>query len=62
MVRGMRLAGRFSEETRHTRGSLAYTQLDYISTLWTRRKMEPNRDHALEVLANSWYHLLCEEG
>ncbi|MGD6980341.1 MULTISPECIES: TetR/AcrR family transcriptional regulator [Citricoccus] len=62
MVRGMELANRFPPETRHLRGSLAYEQLDYISTLWTRRKGEPNRDHALEVLADSWYHLLGGEG
>ena len=62
IVRGMQLAGRFSQETRHIRGTLAFTQLDYVATLWTRRKLEPNRDHALEVLADSWYHLLCDEG
>jgi hypothetical protein len=44
------------------RGTLAFTQLDYVATLWTRRRLEPNRDHALEVLADSWYHLLCDEG
>lgn len=62
IVRGMQLAGRFSEETRHIRGTLAFTQLDYVATLWTRRKLEPHREHALEVLADSWYHLLCDEG
>ena len=62
IVRGMQLAGRFPEETHHIRGTLAFTQLDYVATLWTRRKVEPNRDHALEVLADSWYHLLCDEG
>ncbi|MDQ0210273.1 TetR family transcriptional regulator [Arthrobacter sp. SRS-W-1-2016] len=62
IVRGMQLAGRFPEETHHIRGTLAFTQLDYVATLWTRRKLEPNRDHALEVLADSWYHLLCDEG
>jgi hypothetical protein len=41
---------------------VAFTQLDYVATLWTRRKLEPNRDHALEVLADSWYHLLWDEG
>jgi len=61
IMRGMQLAGRFSEETHYIRGTLAFTQLDYVSTLWTRRKLEPNRDHALEVLADSWYHLLCDE-
>lgn len=61
LVRGMELAGRFQEETRHIRGTLAFTQLDYVATLWTRRKYEPNREHALEVLADSWYHLLCDE-
>ncbi|ACL38759.1 transcriptional regulator, TetR family [Pseudarthrobacter chlorophenolicus A6] len=60
MVRGMQQAGRFAAETRHIRGTLAFTQLDYVATLWTRRKMEPNREHALEVLADSWYHLLCD--
>ena len=61
MVRGMKLAGRFEEETRHIRGTLAFTQLDYVATLWTRRKLEPNREHALEVRADSWHHLLCDE-
>ncbi|MFF2029260.1 TetR/AcrR family transcriptional regulator [Arthrobacter sp. NPDC058192] len=62
IVRGMQLAGRFSEETHHIRGTLAFTSLDYVATLWTRRKYEPNREHALEVLADSWHHLLCEDG
>ena len=62
LVRGMRLAGRFSEETHHIRGTLAFTSLDYVATLWTRRKFEPNREHALEILADNWYHLLCDEG
>lgn len=62
IVRGMQLAGRFSTETRHIRGTLAFTQLDYVSTLWTHRKGEPNREHALEVLAESWYHLLSDQG
>ena len=61
IVRGLDLAGRFPEETRHIRGTLAFTQLDYVATLWTRRKLEPNREHALDVLAESWYHLLCDE-
>ncbi|MCC3271653.1 TetR/AcrR family transcriptional regulator [Arthrobacter zhangbolii] len=61
IVRGLRLAGRFPAETHHIRGTLAYTQLDYVATLWTRRKLEPNREHALEVLADSWYHLLCDD-
>lgn len=61
LVRGMQLAGRFSEETRHIRGTLAFTSLDYVATLWTRRKFEPNREHALEVLADNWYHLLCAD-
>jgi len=60
IVSGMQQAGRFPEETHHVRGSLAYTQLDYVATLWTRRKLEPNREHAIEVLADSWYHLLCD--
>ncbi|MCX6499227.1 MAG: TetR/AcrR family transcriptional regulator [Arthrobacter sp.] len=62
IVRGLQQAGRFAEETHHIRGTLAFTQLDYVATLWTRRKFEPNRDHALDVLADSWYHLLCDEG
>ena len=62
LVKGMQVAGRFPEETRHIRGTLAFTSLDYVATLWTRRKLEPNREHALEILADSWYHLLCDEG
>lgn len=61
IVQGLQLAGRFTAETHHIRGTLAYTQLDYVATLWTRRKFEPNREHALEVLADSWYHLLCDD-
>jgi AcrR family transcriptional regulator len=61
LVRGMQLAGRFPAETHHIRGTLAFTQLDYVATLWTRRKLEPNREHALEVLADAWYHLLCDD-
>ena len=61
IVRGMQQAGRFAEETHHIRGTLAFTQLDYVATLWTRRKLEPHREHALEVLADSWYHLLCDD-
>lgn len=60
LARGMALAGRFPAETHHIRGTLAYTQLDYVATLWTRRKIEPNREHAIDVLADSWYHLLCD--
>lgn len=59
IVRGMDLAGRYPEETRHLRATLAYNQLDYVSTLWTSRALEPNRHHALDVLAESWHHLLC---
>ena len=61
IVRGMELAGRFSPETRHIRGTLAFTQLNYVSTLWTHRSLEPNREHALEVLADSWHHLLGDQ-
>jgi len=61
IVRGLELAGRFPAATRHIRGTLAFTQLDYVATLWTRRKMEPNREHALELLADSWFHLLCDD-
>lgn len=43
------------------RGSTEAELVD-VATLWTRRKFEPNREHALEVLADSWYHLLCDEG
>ncbi|MFK0006607.1 TetR/AcrR family transcriptional regulator [Paenarthrobacter sp. NPDC090520] len=60
IVRGLEQAGRFNPETHHIRGTLAFTQLDYVATLWTRRKLEPNREHALEVLADAWHHLLCE--
>lgn len=61
IVRGLELAGRFSAETHHIRGALAYNQLNYVATLWTRRRYEPNREHALEVLANSWFHLLSDD-
>ena len=57
MVRDMQLAGRFAGET----ATSAAPWRSRSSTTWTRRKMEPNREHALEVLADSWYHLLCDE-
>jgi hypothetical protein len=41
-------------------GILAW--LESRAALWTRRKLEPNRDHAFDVLADSWYHLLGDEG
>jgi hypothetical protein len=58
--RGMVLARRFAPEAHHIRGTLAYAQLDHVATLWTRRKPEPNREHALDVLADSWFPLLCD--
>ena len=37
----------------HVRGTLACTQLDYVATLWTGRRLEPNRDHAREDTMNT---------
>lgn len=34
-MRGMQLAGPLLPETHRIRGTLAFTQLDYVSTLWT---------------------------
>jgi AcrR family transcriptional regulator len=62
IAKGLRLAKRFPAATHHIRGTLAFTQLDYVATLWTRRKYEPNREHAIEVLADSWHHLLGDAG
>ena len=62
LVRGMQLAGRFPEETHHIRGTLAFTRSTTSPRSGPDGKFEPNREHALEVLADNWYHLLCDEG
>lgn len=60
MVRGMKSAGRFDQESRQIRATLAFTQLNHVSTMWSLRAEAPHRDHALKILADSWLHLLCQ--
>ena len=60
LVRGMEQEGRFDPSLRDIRATLAFTQLNYISTLWTLRSSKDKRQQALEVLAGSWFHLLCQ--
>lgn len=62
LVQGMEEAGRFDRSTRAIRASLAFTQLNYVSTLWSLRTSSAKRKQALQVLAESWMHLLCTDG
>ncbi len=58
--RGLTLAGRFDPSTRHIRGVLAFSQLEYLSRRWMRRGWDLKREKTLELLAASWGDLLCD--
>jgi hypothetical protein len=58
--RGLTEAGRFDPATRHIRGVLAFSQLEYLSRRWMRRGWDLKREKTLELLAKSWGDLLCD--
>ncbi|WP_040684383.1 TetR/AcrR family transcriptional regulator [Nocardiopsis halotolerans] len=55
---GLDRAGRFEPDTRYTRAVLALSQLDQLAQRWTRHGWDVDRDQALELLTDSWMHLL----
>jgi AcrR family transcriptional regulator len=58
--KGLTLAGRFEPSTRHIRGVLAFSQLEYLSRRWMQRGWDLKREKTLELLAGSWCDLLCD--
>lgn len=62
MRRGLDDAGRFDPATRLVRCSLAFGGLEYLSVRWIQRGWSVvDRETALGVLVDSWYHLLADE-
>jgi AcrR family transcriptional regulator len=57
---GLREAGRFEPETRHARGMLAFAQLDCVARVWAKGRTQDEIDRMIDVLADSWTHLLAE--
>lgn len=58
---GLDRADRFDPGTRQIRAVLAYSQLDGLGGRWMRRGWDGmDADGSLEMLADSWQHLLFE--
>jgi AcrR family transcriptional regulator len=55
---GMERAGRFEPETRRIRSMLAWAQLDYVARRWMKTGDAADQSRTLEVLTESWLHLL----
>ena len=63
MQHGLDDAGRFDPATRLIRCSLAFGELEYLSLRWMQRGWSVvDRETALGVLADSWCHLLVDDG
>jgi AcrR family transcriptional regulator len=60
IVDGLEQAGRFDPASRRVRAELAFVQLDHIAGRWTRRDWTADREQALELLIETWTHLLGE--
>lgn len=60
MVEGLTRAGRFDASTRRARARAAFAELEYFSRRWAREGWDADltRSSALEVLTDSWGHLL----
>lgn len=50
---GLGQAGRFAPETRHYRGVLAMSQLDFVARNWRPGRWNTGRDQMIEILAES---------
>jgi AcrR family transcriptional regulator len=53
------MADRFDAESRHVRGVLAFGQLEFLSRRWQFEGWDVDQAVALEMLTDSWCHLLC---
>jgi AcrR family transcriptional regulator len=58
--RGLDEAGRFEPSSRRVRGTLAFGQLEFASRRWMRHGWDVGRDETLDLLTDSWCHLLTE--
>ncbi|MDL5155636.1 TetR/AcrR family transcriptional regulator [Actinomycetospora termitidis] len=58
---GLDAAGRFEPGTRHMRGVLAFAQLDHVARTWAHGRDREELDRMLDVLTESWWHLLSDE-
>jgi AcrR family transcriptional regulator len=56
---GLDQADRFPAGDRRLRGVLAMAQLDHVARSWSEGRPEIERDQMLEVLVESWCHLLA---
>ncbi|WP_448628589.1 TetR/AcrR family transcriptional regulator [Geodermatophilus sp. URMC 64] len=59
---GLDQAGRFEQGTRHMRGVLAFAQLDHVARTWARGRDRAELDAMIEVLTDSWWRLLSDDG
>lgn len=59
---GLDEAGRFAPDTRRVRGVLAFHQLDSLARRWMRRGWDADPEDTVEVLVDSWTHLLGAAG
>ena len=57
---GLTEAGRFDPASRRARGVLAFAQLDHVARTWAEGRTQREIDGMLEVLADSWTHLLSD--
>lgn len=60
MQRGLDAAGRFEPSSRRIRCSLAFGELEFFSRRWFRLGWAVDRDASLELMTDSWCHLLAE--
>jgi AcrR family transcriptional regulator len=61
LVDGLNQAGRFDPETRRIRSMLAWAQLDYVARRWMKTGDGADQNRTLEVLTESWLHLLATD-
>lgn len=54
------MTNRFEPESRHIRGVLAFGQLEFLSRRWRFEGWDVDEATSLELLTDSWTHLLCE--
>lgn len=54
------MTNRFEPESRHIRGVLAFGQLEFLSRRWRFEGWDVDETTSLDLLTDSWTHLLCE--
>ena len=61
MQEGLDAADRFDPASRRIRCTLAFGELEFLSLRWFRSGWAVDREVCLQVLTDSWCHLLIEE-